>query len=282
MRTAVLGTGAMGSGMARSLRRRGMDVTVWNRTPARADPLAGEGITVAGSVAQAVAGAGAVVTMLFDATAVLDVAAQIRDGLEAGSVWLQCSTIGPAGMAEVVAATGSEGLVDAPVLGTKGPAESGTLTVLVSGDRVLVDRAGPVLDAVGTRTIHAGERIGEASALKLACNAWIATITAATGQSLALASGLGVDASLFLDAIRDTPADSPYAQVKGAAMARGDYTPSFGVDGLVKDIDLMVAAAAGTGCSTYLLEAVRALYARASEGGHGSDDIAAVRAAFDT
>ncbi len=280
MRVAVLGTGTMGAGMARSLRRAGMDVAIWNRTRSRAEALRAEGITVAASVGDAVTSADVVITMVFDVDAVLEVAAELVGALGAEATWLQCSTVGPAGMARIVAAAGSAAIVDAPVLGTKEPAERGTLTVLVSGDSGRIDRVGAVLDAIGAKTVRAGERIGEASALKLAGNAWIATLTAATAQSLALAAALGVEGSLFLDAIRDTPTDSPYAQLKGPAMGAGDYSPSFAVDGLVKDLGLMLDAAESTGFTDVLLGDVRALYQRASAQGHGRDDIASIRTVF--
>ena len=280
MQVAVLGTGTMGSGMAESLRRAGMDVTVWNRTRAKAERLDGEGIAVAESIAAAVMSADVVITMVFDVDAVLELEPALVGSLGPDSLWLQCSTVGPSGMARIAAEAGSAALVDAPVLGTKQPAEQGTLTVVVSGDPAAIGRAGPVLDAIGNKTVVISDRIGDASALKLACNAWLATTTAGTAQSMALAAALGVEASLFLDAIRGTPTDSPYAQLKGVAMAEGAYPSSFAVDGLLKDLNLMLEAARPTPFANDLLTEVRDLYRQTSADGHGRDDIAAVRTVF--
>ncbi len=280
MRVAVLGTGLMGAGMARSLTTAGHEVTAWNRTRAKAEPLSADGVRVVDTVREAVAGADAVVTMLFDVDATAAVGRELLDALPEGAVWVQSGTVGVAGSA-ALAGLGAGRMVDAPVLGTKKPAAEGALVVLASGPADLVERARPVFEAIGSRTIVVGERLGEASALKLACNAWVAMLTAAAAQSVGLASALGVDPALFLDAIEGGPTGAPYARVKGTAMLTGDYTPSFEVDGVVKDVSLMVDAAQGVGFRTDLLEVVRSLFASTSEAGYGEEDMAAVRRAFD-
>jgi 3-hydroxyisobutyrate dehydrogenase len=279
MKIALLGTGTMGAGMARSMHRAGLDVTVWNRTRARAEPLADDAIMVADSVAHAVRGADAFLTILFDLDAVLAVTDELVGAL-GDAVWLQSSTVGPDGIARIAAAARGADLLDAPVLGTKQPAEQGKLVALVSGDAALIDRAQPVLDAIGTKTVRAGDRVGQASALKLACNAWVLSITAAAAQSIALAQALGVDPELFLAAIEGGPSDSAYAQLKGAAMLAGQFAPAFALDGGRKDLALIADAARDAGVSGDLLAGVRALFDRASERGHGEDDLAAVYAAL--
>lgn len=203
MRVAVLGTGRMGAGMARSLLRAGLDVVVWNRSPERARPLAADGAVVVGSAREAVTGADVVVTMLFDADAVLEVVESAADACGAGTVWAQMSTIGLVGTERVAALADRAGLrvLDAPVLGTRQPAEQGALVVLASGDPALRPVVEPAFDAMGSRTLWAGDSLGAGSALKLACNAWVATVTAGVAQSLSLAGALHLDPQLFLDAI---------------------------------------------------------------------------------
>ncbi|WP_375503619.1 NAD(P)-dependent oxidoreductase [uncultured Jatrophihabitans sp.] len=280
MRVALIGTGTMGAGMARSAARAGHEVVAWNRTKAKAEPLADDGIEVADSVAAAVRGADAVVSMLFDAAAVLDITAELTDALGADGVWLQSATVGPAGIARIAQAAGTDQLLDAPMLGTKQPAEQGKLVPLVSGRQELIARVQPVLDAFGAKTVVAGAELGKASALKLACNAWILSITAATAQSVSLAQGLGVDPQLFLQAIAGGASDTPYAQLKGAAMIDGDFAPSFGLDGGRKDLGLIDDAARVAGVNVALVDGLRALFDAASQGGHGDDDLAAVCTAF--
>jgi 3-hydroxyisobutyrate dehydrogenase len=179
MRVAVLGTGVMGAGMARSAKRAGLDVVAWNRTRDRAALLADDGIEVADSVTAAAGGADVVLTALFDTDAVLAVADDLLAALQPEAVWLQTATVGPGGIARIAERAGAATLVDAPVLGTRKPAEDGALTNLVSGDRAAIEAARPVLDAIGSRTVVVGDTTGPASALKLVCNAWIGAITAA-------------------------------------------------------------------------------------------------------
>ncbi|MCS5494584.1 NAD-binding protein [Curtobacterium flaccumfaciens pv. flaccumfaciens] len=137
-----------------------------------------------------------------------------------------------------------------------------------------------MLDAIGAKTVRAGDHVGDGTALKLAANAWIASITAATGQSLALAAALGLDPALFLQAIEGSASDSAYAHTKGAAMIAREFPAQFALDGLRKDIGLITDAARTAGVSTTLLEALGRVYADASAAGHGGDDIAAVGTAF--
>lgn len=282
MKVAVLGTGIMGQGVARSLTREGHDVTAWNRTREKAEPLTADGVVVVGTVAEAVAGADVVLLVLFDGDAVLDVLDAAASSAPDTAVWVQASTIGVEATGQVVEKARSAGvdLIEAMMLGTRKPAAEGKLVMLAAGAPDLVQRARPVLDAMGAKTIAAGDTVGAGTALKLAANAWIASVTAATAQSVALAESLGLDPQLFLDAISGGQADTPYAHIKGATMIAGDYPTQFALDGLRKDIDLMRAAAPSTFDPT-LLDALATVYASASERGHGSDDIAAVRAGFD-
>ncbi len=272
----------MGAGMARSLLREKFEVRAWNRSADKAAPLAAEGATVAVSAADAVQGADVVVLMLFDADAVIDTLEQAQEALDGTAVILQCSTIGPDGMARVgeLAAARRWRVLDTPVLGTRQPAEQGQLVVLASGDPELRDRVQPVLDAVGSRTVWAGDELGRASALKLACNSWVATLTAAAAQSVALAREAGLDPHLVLEALRGGATDTPYLHVKGEAMIKGDYPVAFALDGVRKDLDLMAATAGQVGVNPELLDALRSVFASAADKGHGSDDMAAVITAF--
>lgn len=284
MRVTVLGTGIMGAAMARSLAREGHEVTVWNRTPERADEVTQEGISAAGSVAAAVEGAEAVLTVLYDADSVLAISDQLVGALGSDAVWLQVSTVGPEGMGRIVEAAGQARarLLDAPVLGTRKPAEDGALVVLLSGAAGARDTAAPVLEAIGSRTVEAGEELGAASALKLCANSWVALVNAGTAQALAMAESFGLAPSLFLEAVRGGPVDAPYLHLKGDLMLRQDWeTPSFALDGVRKDLGLMLEEAGVRGLPPDLLQTLRSLYDRASDQGLGGADMAAVRCAFD-
>jgi 3-hydroxyisobutyrate dehydrogenase len=170
---------------------------------------------------------------------------------------LQCSTVGVEG-AERTADTAAElglVLVDCPVLGTKEPAEQGTLVLLPSGPEQIREQLAPVLDALGSKTLWLGEA-GAGSRLKMACNAWLFMITAGAAQSIALARGLGVDPQDFLSAIAGGPLDTPYAHLKGANMINGEFPVSFALPGAAKDARLIREALRAAGVSDRLDSAV--------------------------
>ncbi|WP_433800805.1 NAD(P)-dependent oxidoreductase [Actinomycetospora sp. CA-084318] len=275
---AVLGTGIMGAGMARSLLREGHEVTVWNRSTEKAKPLADDGATVAGSAAEAVAGADVVVTMLFDIEPVLAVMADAAGSMRDDAVWMQASTVGIDGTRRVEAFAAEHGIdvLDAPVLGTKAPAENGKLVILASGPSALREKVTPAFDAMGARTQWVSETLGDGSRLKLAVNAWIGVMVNGIAQSIALARGLGLDPQQFLEAVEGQAVDAPYVQLKGKAMITGDYTPSFELDGVIKDTGLIRDALAEAGTATTLADAVADRLAAASAQGHGAEDMAAV------
>jgi len=273
---ALLGTGTMGAGMARCIAGAGIPLRVWNRTRERAEPLADAGATVADSPAEAVRGADVVLTMLFDADAVASALDAARDGLAEGTVLLQQSTVGVEGTDRLRALAADLGLVyvDAPVLGTKKPAEDGALVVLGSGPEPARERVAPVLDAIGSRTLWLGEA-GQGTRLKLVANSWVLTVVEGIAEALSLASALGVDPRQFLEVVRGGAMDAPYVQLKGGSMLEGDFTPSFGLDGAAKDASLILEAARAAGADVEFVEVVQRHFARAHEAGHGDLDLSA-------
>ncbi|KEF05825.1 MULTISPECIES: NAD(P)-dependent oxidoreductase [Streptomyces] len=283
---AVLGTGIMGSAMARNLAGAGLDVRAWNRTRAKAEPLAADGVRVVDTPAEAVDGADAVLTVLLDGPAVLDAMRQSTPALRAKTLWLQMSTVGADGVDPLAAFAREHGLdlVDAPVLGTKEPAEKGLLTVLAAGPQEVRDRAGRILDVVGQRTLWLGEdaAAGTASRLKLAVNSWVLTVINGTGEALALAQGLGVDPRALLDAVAGGPLDLPYLRMKSELILSGDYPASFTVSAARKDARLIAEAAERAGVRMDLATAAAERFRRAEEQGHGDEDgAAAYFASFD-
>ncbi|MFP5072613.1 NAD(P)-dependent oxidoreductase [Pseudonocardia nantongensis] len=276
---ALLGTGIMGAGMGRNILAAGLELRVWNRTAAKAQPLVDAGAVAAADPAAAVRGADVVVTMLGDADDVVAVMDDAAGGLAAGQVWLQTSTVGVAPLDRLhpIAERHDLTLLDAPVLGTRAPAEAGQLVMFVAGDPAVRATVDPVLDAVGRQTVWVADTSAGAAAsrLKLVANSWVLAVTAATGESVALAQVLGVDPRAFLDAVAGGPLDLPYLQNKARTILDGDWTPSFTVDNAAKDAGLIVDAAGTSGVRLDVAEAVRARLHRASERGHGDDDMAA-------
>ena len=281
---AVLGTGIMGAAMARQLLQAGLDVQVWDRTREKAAALADEGAVVAETPRAAVEAADLFLTVLADSDAVRAVVTG-EDGALAGAhddtLWLQMSTVGEQidGLAALADEAGVT-IVDAPVLGTKEPAEKGAVTVVAAGPKEAVaDRCTPVFDAVGSRTVWVGE-VGQASRMKLVVNDWLVGLVGALAESIALAQRLGVDPAQFLDLIDGGPIGPPYARLKGDAMIKGDHPASFPLYLALKDARLVIEAAERAGFDPSVTRAVADRFAAADAAGHGDEDMAAVHRAY--
>jgi 3-hydroxyisobutyrate dehydrogenase len=272
-RIAVLGTGFMGAPMARNLARAGHEVRAWNRTIEKAHPLRDDGVEVSADPSAAADGCEVVMTMLADADAVLAVAGDAR--LAAGQRWWQASTIGLEGTERCAALAADAGavLVDAPVLGTRQPAEDGKLVVLASGPTDALDFCEALFDAVGQRTMTVGDA-GAGTRLKLAVNAWVLAVTEGTAESVALAEALGLDPSLVADSLSGGPLDLPYFHMKAKLMAADEFPASFSLALAAKDAGLVEEAAARCGADLPAAHAVADRMRAAVEAGHGDEDMA--------
>jgi 3-hydroxyisobutyrate dehydrogenase len=281
MRITFLGTGIMGAPMARHLAEAGHEVTAWNRTAEKARPLAEHGATVAEDPAAAATDAEVVVTMLTDGEAVEDVMAEAAPALPAGALWWQASTVGVSGTEALVALAEDHGLtlVDAPVLGTKQPAESGQLVVLASGPAAARATLAPLFDAVGSKTISLGDAPGAATRFKLVMNHWVLTLTDAIAETIAFAEGVDLDPSLFLDAIEGGSLDVGYAHLKGPGMIGGELPVAFPLKHALKDAELILEAGDRHALDLALARTVRDRFADAAGKGHADDDMGMVIAA---
>ena len=275
MRVTVLGTGIMGAPMARNIAAAGHEVRAWNRTRERAEPLAQHGVTVAGTPAEAVDGADVVVTMLSDCAAVEAVVADLP--FPDGSVWAQMSTVGVEAIERLSERAAEAGvpIVDAPVLGTKAPAEQGQLTVITAGPPAARERCAPVFDAVGARTVALGDEPGAATRMKLVLNAWLLALIGGLSESVALAESLDLDPAAFLEIIDGGPLGPPYAKMKGTMMIERSYEPSFSLTLAAKDARLALEAAGAEGLELPALRAILGQLEKAVGQGHGDADMAA-------
>jgi len=277
---AVLGTGIMGAAMARNLLAAGFEVRAWNRSREKAQPLADDGAAVADSPAEAAEGAGFVLTMLADADAVAEATGGEDGALSAlldDGVWLQMSTVGLEGQEMLAGIADEHGVyyVDAPVLGTKEPAEQGQLIVLASGSEEVRERCEPVFDAVGSKTLWLGAA-GAGSRLKLITNNWILGLLGALAETISFAEALDVDPNQFLEVIEGGPLGVPYAQMKGQMMIEEEFPTSFSANLARKDANLVLQAAEANGLRLPLTEAAAQHFDEAIDAGHGEEDMAAI------
>ncbi|MEV5889399.1 NAD(P)-dependent oxidoreductase [Nonomuraea fuscirosea] len=283
---AVLGAGIMGLPMARNLAGAGLRVSAWNRTRDKALPLEADGVVVADSPAGAVEGADVIVTMLSDGDAVHDAISAAAPALRPGQVWAQMSTVGVDAVGRLAALAGAHGLtfVDAPVQGTRQPAEQGKLVILAAGPRAARQALEPVFAALGQRTLWLGEdgAGGAGTRLKMATVGFSISMTAVVAEALSLAEGLGLDPDLVRQVIAGGPLDSAYFQAKSKAILEGDFTPSFSVRNAEKDTRLITRAGETAGVRLDLVAAAGERFRRAEAGGHGDEDMAATYfASFD-
>jgi 3-hydroxyisobutyrate dehydrogenase len=245
---AVLGIGTMGHGMAMSALRAGIPTIVWNRTSEATRDLAEIGAEVAETAADAARRAAIVVTMVTNADAVLSIASEhgMLAALAPGAIWVQMSTIGVAGIDRVVALVEVERpdvmLLDAPVSGSKEPAEQGNLTIFASGPDAARERVAALFDALGQRTIWVGA-VGAGSRLKLVNNTWLAFAAEGLATSVALARRLGLRNETLLDVLGSGPLLSPWQSAKLQRVAKDDFSAQFALSLALKDVHLALEAA---------------------------------------
>jgi 3-hydroxyisobutyrate dehydrogenase/2-hydroxy-3-oxopropionate reductase len=269
----------MGSRIARRLLDAGHVLTVWNRTPEKADELVASGATRAETPAQAAAVAELVVTLVSNPEALQSVTegeAGVAAGVSAGTTLLEMSTVGPDSVLRLrnVLPPDVE-LLDAPVLGSTGEAESGTLRIFVGGSRAGFERARPILSMLGT-PMNVGE-LGAGAAAKLVANSTLFGVLATLGEALVLAEALGLEQDVAFEVLSATPV-AAQAERRRESVESGEYPPRFALALARKDADLLMDAAASTGLELPAADAARHWLTAAEAAGLGDRDYSAVLA----
>jgi 3-hydroxyisobutyrate dehydrogenase-like beta-hydroxyacid dehydrogenase len=267
----------MGQRIARRLLDAGHEMVVWNRTAARAEPLAELGATVAATPAEAASRAEAAITMVTDPAALGEVT-EGPEGVAAGATErttvLQMSTVGSPAISRLESALPpGTALIDAPVLGSRSEAEGGTLQIYASGPPKLVERWTPVLSTLGT--VHAVGPLGAGQAAKLVANTTLVGVIGVLGEALAVADGLGLSREAAFQVL-GTTALASQAERRRANFESGEYPPRFTLSLARKDADLILAAAAESNIDLPVVQAARAWLVEAEEAGHGEEDYSVV------
>jgi 3-hydroxyisobutyrate dehydrogenase-like beta-hydroxyacid dehydrogenase len=277
MQVAFLGLGIMGSRMAANLVKAGFELTVWNRTRARADEFcaAHPRARQAATPDEAAAGAELVVTMLVDGPQVQEVLAAAAP--PPGSLCVDCSTIGPSATRAIAARLADRGvrLIDAPVTGSSPRAEDGTLTIMVGGAREDFARARPALDAMGRLIVHAGP-LGHGQLVKLINNAVAATNAAVLGEALLVASRAGVDLDALTQVMAAGSGGSSMLELKAGPMRKHDYTTLFKLEHMLKDVRLCLEEGEVVGAPFQFAALTREILTAAVGRGLGEHDFAAL------
>jgi 3-hydroxyisobutyrate dehydrogenase/2-hydroxy-3-oxopropionate reductase len=278
---AVVGTGRMGGAMVGTLRRAGFEVLAFNRTPAKAEAVAeATGARVAGSAAEAAAGAGVVITSLSDDT-VEDAyrgPQGVAAGLRRGAVVLESTTVDPRtvrALRPLVEERGAS-LLDAPVSGSVPLVERGELTVMVGGDAAALEQARPVLDVLAAKVIHVGE-LGAGATVKLVVNAVLHGLNLAISEGLVLAEQAGVARTAAYEVLASSAVAAPFVHYKRAAFERPEQTSvAFSLDLAAKDLDLALGLAERAGATMEQAATNRRVVGEAVAAGLGTADLSAL------
>lgn len=282
----VIGLGAMGAPMARNVAAAGYSLVVYNRTRSRTVPFAEQGHDVVESPGDVAERADAIIVMVTDdeaLEAVLHGPDGVLAGMTDGTILIQMSTVTPGATDAAAAAVREAGgrFVDAPVSGTVGPAEDGTLTVLAGGPDDLIAAVEGVLSAIGSPIVECGE-VGDGARMKLFVNLLLGDMMSAFAEALAFGTAQGLDYREMLEVVEAGAVDSPLYSAKGDTIAAGDFEPRFPVDLQFKDLRYAVEEANELGVPLPQTAAARETFSATSGMGHGAEDMTAVVKFFET
>ncbi len=273
----VIGLGTMGAAMARNINRAGFGLGVYNRTESRAEAFRDEGAAVFYAPWELAEDCDVVIIMVTGPEALLEMTGAIQEVLQQGKTVINMSTVSiDATMqaAEMVRARGAQ-FVDAPVSGSKKPAEDGTLVVLAGGDSRLLDELQPLFASMGKEIVRCGE-VGYGTRMKLVINMLLGSMMASFAEALAFGRRMGLEFETILQTITAGALGSPLFKIKGQAISEGNYTKNFPVDLIFKDLNLVLHEAGKIGTPLPLASATREAYSGTVGLGLGSEDMAAL------
>lgn len=280
MKVGFIGLGIMGSRMAGNLAKHGYELVVYNRTREKADDLLAQGAAWAETPRAVAQDVEFLFTMLAHPEAVQEMAlgrGGFLEGLAAGSLWIDCSTVHPSfsrQMAEEAKARRVR-FLDAPVAGTKGPAAAGQLTFLVGGDAADLEACRLMLEAMGSRIVHAGGN-GQGTSLKMVVNLLLAQGMLAFAEGLVLGQALGLDRELLFQVLVGGPVAAPFTASKREKIEGGEYEADFPLRWLHKDLQMAGIAAYEQGVALPATSLAKEVYGLAARLGMADLDFSAV------
>lgn len=273
----LIGLGNMGSAFGERLLAAGYDLVVHNRSRERTEALAVLGAAVAEAVGELAAGADIVLTSLSDDGALESVAAAVTAAARPGTVLVDTSTVSPGASSQVAALAEQASMeyLRAPVSGNPGVVRAGNVAFIVSGSSAALERAEPVLLAIG-RSVHVVGDSEQARIVKLAINLVIAGLAQLMAEALVLGEASGVSRAALLETMGDSAAGAPFVKYKTEPLLRDDYSATFTTALMEKDIDLVLEAAGAAGVRLPLGVELKALVRSTIEAGYGDDDFMAL------
>jgi 3-hydroxyisobutyrate dehydrogenase-like beta-hydroxyacid dehydrogenase len=281
MKIGFIGLGIMGSRMAANLQKKGHDLVVYNRTKQKADALTAAGAVWAPTPADVARQVTVIITMLSKPDAVAETALIGKYGflnhLAAGSLWIDCSTVNPS-FSQLMASEAKQRKVrflDAPVAGSKGPAEQAQLVFFVGGEKADVDEARPLLEAMGKAVSPIGGH-GMGTAMKMVNNLVVAQAMVAFSEAIVLGESLGIPKDLMFNTLLSSPVAAPFLSMKRGKLESGNFEAEFPLQWMHKDMQLVAETAYEAGVAMPATNTVKEIYALAVRKGLGEQDFSAV------
>ena len=281
MKIGFIGLGIMGSRMAANLQKKGHELVVYNRTKQKADALLAAGASWAPTPADVARQVKVLFTMLAKPDAVAEAALIGKNGflnhLAAGSLWIDCSTVNPSFSKLMASEAGQRKIrfIDAPVAGSKGPAEQAQLLFYAGGEKADVDEAKPLLEAMGKAVFPIGGH-GMGTAMKMVNNLLLAQAMAAFSEALVLGQSLGIPRDMLFNTLLGGPVTAPFLAFKRAKLESGNFEAEFPLRWMHKDAQLVAETAYETGAALPAVNVVKEIYALAVRSGLGEEDFSAV------
>jgi 3-hydroxyisobutyrate dehydrogenase-like beta-hydroxyacid dehydrogenase len=280
MNIGFIGFGIMGSAMAANLAKAGYRMAVHNRTKQKAEPILSQNVIWKHNPAELAAEVDIVFTMLSTPDVVYDVSCGengFLTALKSGSIWVDCSTVNPSFSREMAERCSeySVGFIDAPVSGSKIPAEKGELLFLVGGDADHVKGCAPYFDVMGKKYVHVGDN-GMGSAMKMVVNLILGEAMFAFSEGLVLGEALGIGQKMLFDVLLGSPVVAPLMALKREKIEKADYSPEFPLQWQQKDLHLASLSAFEQGISLPGVNVIKEIYALAKQHGFAESDISAI------
>ena len=281
MKIGFIGLGIMGSRMAANLQKKGHELVVYNRTRQKADPLITNGAIWASTPADLAKQVTIVFTMLAKPDAVAETALLGKNGflnhLASNSLWIDCSTVSPS-FSRLMADEAKQRrirFIDAPVGGSKGPAEQGQLLFFVGGEKTDVEEAKPLLEAMGKTVYHVGGH-GMGTSLKMVNNLILAQAMVAFSEALVLGESLGISKQALFNTLLGSPVVAPFLAFKRQKIEEGKFDAEFPLQWMHKDMQLAAETAYEIGVAMPAANVTKEIYALAMRNGLGEQAFSVV------
>ena len=280
MQIGFIGLGIMGSLMAANILKKGFHLNIYNRSKDKALSLINSGAKYFTSAWELAANSNIVITMLSTPEIVKELSLGENGFLKkmkAGSIWIDCTTVNPSFSMELAQESKKAGVrfLDAPVAGSKVPAEKGALIFLVGGHKRDLEEVTPILQCMGSKILHAGDH-GKGSIMKILVNMMLAQSMLAFAESVSLGSALGIERDYLVDTLSDLPVASPLLSLKKEKIKRADYEAEFPLEWMHKDLHLASLTAYEKKMPIPLANIAKEIYASANKNGYGRLDFSAV------